>query len=95
MQFIDPVNNEKLVTRKLNMKYSKSHLWFANVRWDERNCYIDCLVDITKCDKNGHILVDDRGELKIYSYDKFLGLQDHTLLMIIGNAIRWNYDLFE
>jgi len=41
------------------MEHLESCRWFSHVRWEERNCYVDCLVDVSQLDvKDGYLLVE-------------------------------------
>jgi hypothetical protein len=52
----------------LSMKFSKSLRYFTDVSWDEQKCFIDCLVDIEQFGStHGYHLVEEGGQLKIYS----------------------------
>jgi hypothetical protein len=69
------------------MKYSSSLRWFTNVRWDDRDCFIDCLVDITTLDiKSGYLLIQVDRQLKIYSCEEYRNEFPHRSLKILGQV---------
>ncbi|MFO1259030.1 MAG: hypothetical protein U1E78_11565 [Gammaproteobacteria bacterium] len=55
--------------------------WFERVRWEERDQFIDCLVDSSQQDVNeGHWLVEKEGTLSILSNYEVQNLNAYRLL---------------
>lgn len=66
------------------MKFSKDLKWFTHIRWDEQDCFIDCLVNVAELEKDEFLLIEIDGELKIYSYDQIQKRQLEGRCKIIG-----------
>ena len=89
----EPVNTVVLISEcckkgRLNVEYSKSLRWFYQVSWAEKGCFVDCLVDTSKHDSEGYSLIEEQGQLKLYSYKQLQKLSPHHPFEILGIALR-------
>ena len=72
------------------MIYSETHFWFENVRWNEHDTTIQCLVDTSLITpEEGFYLVEDNNSLSIYPANE-LSMHTKNSARVLGRAIRWS-----
>ena len=53
----------------MQIAYSKSLYWFNQVRWDEKNCFVNCLVSVSSPLREGYWVIEEAGSLKLRFYN--------------------------